>query len=83
MSFPSALTVFSAAVQGGLGRAGGDVEEAIHEERSVRQEGVLRPLIQSGEIWEQRDVRNEPDWQSTFIVKTVLLDDCVHKEHRQ
>lgn len=40
VGFLSALTVFSAAVQGGLGRAGGDVEEAIHEERSIRQ-GVL------------------------------------------
>lgn len=50
VSFPSALTVFSTAVQGGLGWARGDVEEAIHEEGSIRQEGVFRPLIQSGEI---------------------------------
>lgn len=46
------LTVFAAAVQSGLYRAGGDVEEAIHEEESIRQEDVLRPLVHSREICE-------------------------------
>lgn len=35
------LTVFAAAVQSGLCGAGGDVEEAIHEEESIREEDVL------------------------------------------
>ena len=62
-------TVSSAAVQRGLGGARGDVEEAIHEEGDVRQRGILRPLLQSGEIYKRRletqQVREEmvfPQW---------------------
>lgn len=48
------LTVSSAAVQRRLGGAGGDVEEAIHEEGSIGEGGGLRPLLESGEIYKGR-----------------------------
>lgn len=48
------LTISSTAVQRRLGWARGDVEEAIHEEGSIRQGGVLRTLLDSGEICKGR-----------------------------
>lgn len=44
------LTVSAAAVQRGLGLAGADVEEAVHEDGEVGLGGVLQPVIHPGEI---------------------------------
>lgn len=66
------LTISSAAVQCRLGGARGDVEEAIHEEGSIGQGGVLRPLLESGEIYKggQRHSRWARKW---FSPKNIMV----------
>lgn len=49
------LTVSEAPLRRRLGRAPGEVEEAVHEGAEVGPGGVLRPGVRSGEIWETAD----------------------------
>lgn len=66
------LTISSAAVHRRLGWAGGDVEEAIHEEGRLGQGGVVRPLIQSGEICKEGGDTVDEQGNGLFPMSVML-----------
>lgn len=66
------LTISSTAVQRHLGWAGGDVEEAIHEEGRLGRGGVVCPLLQSGEICKEGGDTADEQGNGFFPMSVML-----------